>query len=325
VAADALHRARDPARPGVLAARGQIPAHPPVSRPAVVADDPRPRGPTERVDLRGIALVFVAIATLQLGAAFAVTLFGELGPGGASLLRLGLAALVLLAWWRPRLRGHARADLALTVGFGLTLGTMNLAIYEAMDRIPIGVAVTIEFAGPLGIAVALSRRAQDLLWVALAAAGILLLTRPFGASGLDAAGVGFALLAAAAWALYIPLSARTGQRFPGGAGLAFAMAFATLLVAPAGIAQGGERLLEPALLAAGAAVALASSVIPYSLELESLRRIPARVFGVLMSLEPAVAVLAGFLVLGQALGALDLLAIALVVAASAGVTAARSS
>ncbi len=279
----------------------------------------------ERVDLRGIALVFVAIATLQVGAAFAVTLFDELGPAGASLLRLGLAAGVLVAWWRPRMRGHARADLAVIAAFGIALGTMNLAIYEAMDRIPIGVAVTIEFAGPLGIAVALSRRALDLLWVALAAAGILLLTNPFGASGLNAAGVGFALLAAAAWAVYIPLSARTGRLFPGGSGLALAMAFATLLVAPAGIAAGGERLLEPALLAAGAGVALASSVIPYSLELEALRRIPARVFGVLMSLEPAVATLAGFLVLGQALGARDLFAIGLVVAASAGVTATRTS
>lgn len=227
---------------------------------------------------------------------------------------------MLLAWWRPRLGGHSRGEVVVALAFGLTLGTMNLAIYEAMDRIPIGVAVTIEFAGPLGLAVALSRRALDLLWVALAAAGILLLTNPFGASGLDPAGVGFALLAAAAWAVYIPLSARTGRLFPGGAGLAVAMGAGALLVAPAGIAQGGERLLEPALLAAGAAVALASSVIPYSLELESLRRIPARVFGVLMSMEPAVATLAGFLVLGQALGALELFAIGLVVAASAGVT-----
>jgi inner membrane transporter RhtA len=201
------------------------------------------------------------------------------------------------------------------------LGTMNLSIYEAMERIPIGVAVTIEFAGPLGLAVALSRRPLDVVWVVLAAAGILLLTNPFGASGLDAAGVAFALLAAAAWAAYIPLSARTGRLFPGGAGLALAMIAGALLVAPAGIAQGGERLLEPALLASGAVVALASSVIPYSLELESLRRIPARVFGVLMSLEPGVAALAGFIVLGQDLSGGDVVAIVLVVAASAGAAA----
>ena len=272
------------------------------------------------MDPRGIALVVTAITTLQLGAAFAVTLFDELGPGGASLLRLSIAALILWALWRPRIGGHPRRDLAIAAAFGLTLGTMNIAIYEAMDRIPIGVAVTIEFAGPLGLAVAFSRRPVDFLWVALAGAGILLLTRPFGASGLDAAGVGFALLAAAAWAAYIPLSARTGSLFPGGGGLAIAMLAGALLVTPAGIVQGGERLLEPALLAGGAVVALASSVIPYSLELESLRRIPARVFGVLMSLEPAVAALAGLIVLGQALGTLDVVAIGLVVAASAGVT-----
>jgi inner membrane transporter RhtA len=273
------------------------------------------------VDLRGIALVVIAVTTLQLGAAFAVTLFDELGAAGTSFLRLGIAAVVLCALWRPRVRGHPRGDLAVTVVFGVLLGTMNLSIYEAMERIPIGVAVTIEFAGPLGLAVALSRRPLDVVWVLLAAAGILLLTNPFGASDLDAAGVGFALLAAAAWAAYIPLSARTGLLFPGGSGLALAMVAGTVLVAPAGIAQGGSQLLEPALLASGAVVALASSVIPYSLELESLRRIPARVFGVLMSLEPGVAALAGFIVLGQDLAGRDLAAIALVVAASAGAAA----
>ena len=256
-----------------------------------------------RVDARGIALVVVAVSTLQVGAAFAVTLFDEVGPAGAALLRLGIAALVLLAVWRPSLAGHSRSDVLTAVAFGLALGTMNWAIYSAMDRIPIGVAVTIEFAGPLGLAVALSRRPRDLVWVALAAAGILLLTNPFGASDLDGAGIALALLAAAAWAVYIPLSARTGTLFPGGRGLAIAMLVGALLVAPAGIAQGGAELLAPALLAQGAIVALASSVIPYSLEMESLRRIPARVFGVLMSLEPAVAALAGFVVLGQALGA----------------------
>ena len=274
-----------------------------------------------KVDARGIALVVIAVSTLQVGAAFAVTLFDEVGAAGAALLRLGIAALVLLAVWRPSLAGHSRADVLTAVAFGLALGTMNWAIYSAMDRIPIGVAVTIEFAGPLGVAVALSRRPRDLVWVALAAAGILLLTNPFGASDLDAAGIAFALLAAAAWAVYIPLSARTGTVFPGGRGLAIAMLAGALLVAPAGIAEGGTELLAPALLVQGAIVALASSVIPYSLEMESLRRIPARVFGVLMSLEPAVAALAGLVVLGQALGALDLAAIGLVVVASAGAAA----
>jgi inner membrane transporter RhtA len=288
-----------------------------VSERAAAGDGPGARA----VDLRGIALVVVAVTTLQLGAAFAVTLFDELGAAGTSFLRLGIAAVVLCAVWRPSVRGHPRGDVAVTVVFGVLLGTMNLSIYEAMERIPIGVAVTIEFAGPLGLAVALSRRPLDAVWVLLAAAGILLLTNPFGASDLDAAGVGFALLAAAAWAAYIPLSARTGRLFPGGSGLALALVAGTLLVAPAGIADGGSALLEPALLASGAVVALASSVIPYSLELESLRRIPARVFGVLMSLEPGVAALAGFIVLGQDLSGQDVLAIALVVAASAGAAA----
>ena len=275
------------------------------------------------VDLRGIALVVVAVTTLQLGAAFAVTLFDELGAAGTSFLRLGIAAVVLCAVWRPSVRGHPRGDVAVTVVFGVLLGTMNLSIYEAMERIPIGVAVTIEFAGPLGLAVALSRRPLDAVWVLLAVAGILLLTNPFGASGLDAAGVAFALLAAAAWAGYIPLSARTGRLFPGGSGLALALVAGTLLVAPAGIAEGGSALLEPALLASGAVVALASSVIPYSFELEALRRLPARVFGVLMSLEPAVAALAGLIVLDQALGGREWFAIALVVVASAGATTQR--
>ncbi|HET8755907.1 MAG TPA: EamA family transporter [Solirubrobacteraceae bacterium] len=262
-------------------------------------------------EARGVALVIAAVTSLQFGAGFAVTLFDELGPGGAAFLRQAFAALVLLALWRPRLRG----DLHLAAAFGITLGLMNLCIYEAMDRIPLGIAVTIEFWGPLAVAVAGSRRALDLLWVALAATGIVLLAGPGGS--LDAAGVAFALAAGGLWALYILLSARVGRVFPGGSGLAIAMVFAALVTLPAGV--GGE-LLRPELLAAGAAVALASSVIPYSFELEALRRLPANVFGVLMSLEPAVAALAGLIVLGQALDALEWVAIALVVVASAGAT-----
>jgi inner membrane transporter RhtA len=272
-------------------------------------------------EARGVALVVAAVTSLQFGAGFAVTLFDELGPAGTALLRLGVAAAVLVAIWRPRVRGHPRRDLRIAVLFGLVLGSMNWAIYEAMDRIPLGVAVTIEFVGPLGVAVAGSRRALDLLWVVLAAAGIVLLADPGGPADLDALGIAFALLAGALWAGYILLSARTGQLFPGGSGLAIAMIVGSAVVLPAGVAQGGGELLRPDLLAAGAAVALASSVIPYSLELEALRRLPARVFGVLMSLEPAVAALAGLIVLGQALGAREWLAIALVVVASAGAAA----
>jgi inner membrane transporter RhtA len=272
------------------------------------------------VDVRGVALVVAAVTSLQFGAGFAVTLFDELGPAGAAFVRLAVAAAVLVAVWRPRVGGHPWAELRVAAAFGIVLGLMNWAIYSAMDRIPLGIAVTIEFAGPLAVAVAGSRRALDLLWVALAAGGILLLTDPGGGS-LDALGVGFALLAAALWAAYILLSARTGRLFGGGSGLAIAMVVGAIAIAPMGVAQAGAALLEPELLAAGAAVALVSSVIPYSLELEALRRLPARVFGVLMSLEPAVAALAGLIVLGQALGGREWLAIALVVVASAGATA----
>jgi inner membrane transporter RhtA len=270
-------------------------------------------------EARGVALVVAAVTSLQFGAGFAVTLFDELGPGGAAFLRQAFAAAVLIAIWRPRLAGHALVDIRLAAAFGIVLGLMNWAIYSAMDRIPLGIAVTIEFAGPLAVAVIGSRRALDLLWVALAAGGILLLADPGGGS-LDSAGVAFALLAAMMWAFYILLSARVGQVFPGGSGLALAMVAAVTITAPVGISQAGSELLSPELLAAGAAVALASSVIPYSLELEALRRLPARVFGVLMSLEPAVAAIAGLVVLGQALDALEWVAIGLVVAAGIGVT-----
>ena len=271
-------------------------------------------------EARGVALVVAGVATAQFGAGFAVTLFDELGPAGAAFLRLAIAAAFLLAMWRPHVAGHPARDIATAALFGLALGTMNFAIYSAMDRIPLGIAVTIEFAGPLAVAVIASRRALDLLWVALAAGGILLLADPGGGS-LDAAGIAFALLAALMWAFYIVLAARTGRLFPGGSGLALAMAVGAVAIAPVGIAQGGDELLQPELLAAAAAVALASSVIPYSLDLEALRLLPARVFGVLMSLEPAVAALAGLIVLGQSLDALEWTAIALVVVASAGATA----
>jgi inner membrane transporter RhtA len=268
-------------------------------------------------EARGVALVVAGVASAQFGASYAVTLFDEVGPAGAAFLRLAIAAVVLVAIWRPRVRGHPVADLRVAALFGVSLGLMNTCIYEAMDRIPLGIAVTIEFWGPLAVAVAGSRRALDLLWVALAATGILLLADPGGGS-VDAAGIAFAFAAGGLWAAYIVLAARTGRVFPGGSGLAIAMVVGALVTLPAGA---GEDLLAPEILAAAAVVALGSSVIPYSLDLEALRRLPARVFGVLMSLEPAVAALAGLIVLGQALGGIEWLAIALVVVASAGATA----
>jgi len=199
------------------------------------------------------------------------------------------------------------------------LGAMNLCIYESFSRIPLGIAVTIEFAGPLGIAVALSRRRLDLAWAALAAVGIVLLADP-GSGAVDVVGVVFALIAAACWAVYILVAQAAGRVFTGGRGVALAMSVALLVPLVPGIAEAGSALLQPQWLAIGCAVALMSSVLPYSLETEALRRLPANVFGVLMSLEPGVAALAGFAVLGQDLRARDVVAIGLVVMASIGVT-----
>ena len=262
-------------------------------------------------------LVLAGIASVQFGAAFAKSLFDELGPGGTVFLRVLFAALVLAAVWRPSVRGRSRSDWRLIALFGLSLAAMNLAFYESLDRIPLGVAVTFEFVGPLGVAIAGSRRALDLAWVALAAAGILLLS-DFGTADLDGLGVLLALVAGGFWATYILVSVRVGRRFSGGNGLALAMGVGALMLVPVGVADGGGELLVPWILAAGLAVAILSSVIPYSFELEALRRMPTGVFGVLMSLEPAAAALAGFIVLDEGLATREVVAIALVVAASAG-------
>ena len=265
-------------------------------------------------------LVLVSIGSVQLGAAIAKGLFGELGPSGTVFLRVGFAAVVLLLLWRPSLGGHARGDYLVATLFGLALVAMNFILYQALDRIPLGVAVTLEFVGPLGVAVAGSRRMLDVLWVVLAGAGIVLLA-PLGVLGetdLDPVGVALALVAGCFWASYIFLSARTGRLFPGGTGLVIALLVGTLALAPVGIVGGGKALLEPRLLLAGFAVAMLSSAVPYSLELEALRKLPARVFGVLMSLEPAVAALVGFVVLGERLGLRALTAVLMVTIAAVG-------
>ena len=254
---------------------------------------------------------------MQFGGALAKTLFDEVGPGGAVFMRTLFAALVLTAIWRPRLTGHSRRDLLLIVVYGLSLAGMNATFYASLDRIPLGIAVTFEFVGPLGVAVFGSRRPLDLVWVALAAAGILLLS-DFGAADLDGLGVALALIAGGFWAAYILIAARVGQVFPGGSGLALAMLVALVPLTPLGIADGGSELLVGSVLATGFAVAMLSSAIPYTLELEALRRLPAGVFGVLMSLEPAAAAAAGFIVLGEDLQAREIVAILLVVGASAG-------
>jgi threonine/homoserine efflux transporter RhtA len=222
------------------------------------------------------------------------------------------------------MRRWRRDDLVVAGAFGLTLATMNFSIYESFSRIPLGIAVTIEFLGPLGVAVAFSRRWLDLIWVALAGAGVVLLMRD-DSGRVTAVGIAFALLAAAAWAGYILLSAETGRRFPGSSGLAIASVVATVLVLPVGVTAGGADLLRPELLLIGAVIGLLSSVIPYSFELEALRRMPAKVFGILMSLEPAVAALVGLVVLGEVLEAPEWAAIACVVVACLGATRSQDS
>ncbi len=258
-----------------------------------------------------------AVVSVQSGAAVATTLFDEVGPVGTVLLRLGFAAIVLGAIWRPAIRTLRRERVRDVVLFGISLAAMNTSFYLALDRIPLGIAVTLEIVGPLGVAFAASRRRLDLVWAALAAAGILLLS-PTPGGDLDLVGVALALLAGAFWAAYIVLSARVGRGFAGGRGLALAMIVAALLLLPAGLVTGGDELLSGEILAAGFAVAMLSSAIPYSLELEALRRLPEATFGVLMSLEPAVAATVGFVGLDQGLAANEVVAIALVVVASFG-------
>ncbi len=262
-------------------------------------------------------LVVGAIASVQFGSAIAATLFAQVGSSGAVLLRLVSATIVLLALWRPRVRGRTARELSLAALFGLVLAGMNLCFYASLDRIPLGVAVTIEFVGPLAVAVIGSRRPLDLLWVALAVGGILALTHGT-AHGLSGLGIALALLAGTFWGAYILINARVGRAFPGATGLALAMCVASVIALPLGVAAGGSHLLEPRSLALGAAVGMLGSAIPYSFEIEALRRIAPSVFGVLMSLEPAMAALAGFIVLGQSLSARSLLGVGLVVIASVG-------
>ena len=278
------------------------------------------------------ALLLVGILSVQVGAGLAKHLFAEAPPAGITLIRLWSAAIILVASGArgtmtalaAAVRRHAWRDLAVAVSFGVALGVMNFSIYQAFARLPLGVAVTIEFLGPLGVAVAASRRARDLLWVLLAGGGVLLLTHGGGQiASISAAGVGFGLAAAAGWAAYILLSAATGKRFPGSSGLAIAMVAGAILVTPPGVASGASNLLQPGVLAVGIGVGLLSSVIPYRIELEALRRLPPRVFGVLMSLEPAVAALVGLALLGERLAAREWVAIVLVMAACAGALSGR--
>ncbi|MBT2466633.1 EamA family transporter [Streptomyces sp. ISL-66] len=267
-----------------------------------------------------VALVVTAGVSVQFGAALAVMIMPRAGAAGVVTLRLAAAALVLLLICRPKVRGYSRADWTTVVWFGVTMAGMNGLFYQAIDRIPLGPAVTLEVLGPLVLSVAVSRRLMNLLWAGLALAGVVLLSTHGGGGfgGLDPLGAAYALGAGGMWAAYIVFSARTGRRFPQADGLALAMAVAAVLSLPLGVIEAGSALLLPGTLALGVGVAVLSSVLPYTLELLALRRLPAPTFAILMSLEPAIAATAGFLVLNQALSALDAAAIALVIAASMG-------
>jgi inner membrane transporter RhtA len=276
-----------------------------------------------------VLMVIGACVSLQFGAALAAHLFPVAGPAGATLLRLLIAGALMLALTRPAMRGWSSGQWRAVLIFGSTLAAMNASFYAALSRIPLGSAVTIEFLGPLALAAVLSRRARDLVWVGMAAAGVLLLgldgesSTANGVAGLDPVGVALALTAGVFWALYILGATKVGASVPGQGGLAAATAVAALLVLPFG-AQGAVAALgRPEVLLLAVGVAVLSSVVPYSLEFVALRRVPPAVFGVLLSLEPAIATMAGWLLLGQTIGALGGLAVGIVVAASIGSTRTR--
>ncbi|WP_244471555.1 DMT family transporter [Methylobacterium sp. ARG-1] len=260
------------------------------------------------------------MVSLQYGATIAKNLFPVVGATGTSALRVGFSALILIAVWRPWRRSLARREAGWIALYGITLGLMNLLFYLAIARLPLGPAVAIEFAGPLAIALIASRCTTDFLWIGVAVVGLGLLLPIAPTSPLDPLGVALALGAALAWALYILFGQRAG-RIDGGQAVSLGMLVAAVVVAPFGLAEAGAELLAPGVLMAGLLVALLSSALPYSLEMAALRRLDRKSFGVLMSLEPAVAACAGFALLGERLGAVQWLAIGLVIAASAGVTA----
>jgi inner membrane transporter RhtA len=271
------------------------------------------------------AMVLSGIVSVQAGAGIAAKLFHEIPPTAVTGLRLWTSAVAmavisgrgLVRAFGDLAKRRAWADAGIAVSFGISLLIMNFSIYQAFSRIPLGVAVTIEFLGPLAVAVAGSRHLRDVGWVVLAATGVVLLTQG-GHGHLDLTGVMFAGLAGACWAAYIVLSSATGRRFPGSAGLAIAMIVAGILITPPAVVAGGGAMFRPAVLATGAAIGILSSVIPYRLELEALRRMPMRLFGVWMSLEPAVAALIGLALLGQHLSVVEWLAIGCVMIACAG-------
>jgi inner membrane transporter RhtA len=273
--------------------------------------------------LNPVWLVIGAIVSVQVGAAFAKSLFPLTPPTAIAWLRMAVAAVIFWLFARPRLAGRSWPEWRVVIGYGIALATMNWAIYMSFSRIPIGLAVTIEFLGPLAVALIGSRRPRDLMWVGLAGIGVALLG-VFPAT-VDWVGIGFALLAGTAWACYIVLGRQVGASWSGVTGVSVGSLVGALVFLIPGVLAGGATLLQPQVLALGAVVAVMSSVIPYGLEMVALRSIPAGVFGILMSLEPAAAALAALVVLGEQLSWVELVAMVCVIFASVGSTRALGS
>jgi inner membrane transporter RhtA len=264
-------------------------------------------------------LLLVSIVSIQLGAAVAVNLFPALGPVGTTFLRLAFASVLLVSTTRHTIAWSARRHAGVLLLYGTILGVMNLSFYGAIARIPLGIAVAIEFIGPLGLAAATSRRGRDFAWIGLAILGIALLTPKIG-SALDPLGVALAGVTGLCWAAFTMMSQRIGRALPGNSGLAIGMVVAALVVLPVEVADGGLRRLDPVLMAGGLAVAILSTAVPLSLEYEALKRMTARAYGIVVTLEPAAAAIVGALLLGQAMGPEGLLAVACVTTAALGVT-----
>jgi inner membrane transporter RhtA len=296
-------------------------ANPP---PAATVAEVETQPASGAVRLGASGLVICGQICQELGAAIAITLFPQVGATGMVLLRLLFSAAILMLVFRPSFRGRSRSDWLTVIGFGLVLATLNAFFYESLLRLPLGAAVTIELLGPLILSVVISRRPSAWLWAALAFAGVLLLGWTGIAGRLNLVGVAFALAAGAVWVCYILLSARTGRHFSRLDGLAIAISVGALAIAPLGIISAGAALLKPAVLGLGLAVAVLSSSVPYGLELIALRRLHASTFSILLSLAPAIAALAGFVVLRQQVTPLGSVGIGCVVVASAGAVVAAA-
>jgi inner membrane transporter RhtA len=270
-------------------------------------------------NLPPVPAVLLAIISVQCGAAIAKTLFPAIGAAGTASIRIGISALILLLAYRPNLKAITREQWKIVVPYGLSLGAMNLIFYLAIERIPIGLAVTLEFIGPLLVAIIGSKRLIDYCWILLAAAGIILIA-PWSNERIDPLGVLFALIAGGLWAAYIVLGGKISRIMNDGQAVSTGMLFAAILILPFGFYENGLANLTPKLFGMGVALALLSSAIPFTLEMKALGQLPPRTFSILMSLEPAAASICAFIFLQENLSFYEILAVVCVVVASAGST-----